>query len=165
MRYLITILSLTFFLNSFGQDKKDVDSSSMSCAFCDTIFFYIKPIFGELRAAYPDNVYCYFSDSTGKKSNIKCKTIKFNKGLKHGKEIKYYYSNSIVLVNPFGKSFKKEPKGLRRKFLAKEVRDYSIEYRGEWRKGLKHGLWYYYDVQGNLVKQELYKKGEKIENK
>lgn len=192
MRYLITITSLIMSLSAICQEVENADSlvvdtlvtespvietittdSSLvveevtdsvviTCAYCDTNYYYVKPINGELRAAYPERIDCYFSDSLGGVSDIKCHTIKFVKGRKQGAELKYYYTTTMVLVNPWGRRYKREPQGLRRRLFAREMRDYSLEYKGYWRKDVKHGLWYFYDKNGELIKQEEYKDGELV---
>jgi len=139
------------------------DNQAGKCSFCDTNYYYIKKIGGELIATYPEKVTCYFSDSLGEKSTKKCFVQKYVQGELNGSELGYYYSDKIYLVNWFGRRYKRPVRGLRKKIFASEMSDYSLEYKGYYQNGLKHGLWTYYDRGGKIVLVQEFKKGKLIE--
>ncbi|MGB3586989.1 MAG: hypothetical protein WBA23_10635 [Tunicatimonas sp.] len=39
----------------------------------------------------------------------------------------------------------------------------KLKWEGEWRRGKKHGTWFYYDEQGDLIKSVRYRRGKKVE--
>lgn len=135
------------------------DTLSGKCKFCDTSFYHIKKIGGEVEKAYPLKITCFFSDSLGNKSTKKCTIQQFIKGELSGAESSYYYSEKVYLVNWWGRRYKRPIKPWRKKIFASEMADYSLEYRGYWRKGKKHGLWTYYSRDGKIVLVQEYNDG------
>lgn len=129
------------------------------CMFYDTTFYYRQNLGGQKEALYPVKVVSYFSDSLGLKTTKKCTIQKFIKGVKNGAELSYYYSEKVYLVNWSGRVIKRSVKPWRRKYLLSEIPDYSLEYKGYWKNGKKHGLWTYYNRDGRIVYVEEYNKG------
>ncbi len=162
-------MSLKYFLFSIGLLTNLFASAqgktAGKCGYCDTNYYYIKKIGGELTAAYPEKIICYFSDSLGNKSNKKCLIQKFIKGELNGSELSYYYSEKVYLVNWFGRRYKRPVRGLRKRIFASEMSDYALEYKGYWKNGKKHGLWTYYNRDHKIVLVEEYKHGELIGTK
>lgn len=154
------MLFISFFYagSALGQD-----TLSGKCASCDTNFYHKKAIGGEVVNAYPLQITCYFTDTLGNKSNKKCSVKEFLNGERSGSELCYYYSEKIYLVNWFGRKYKKPIQPWRRKIFASEMSDYSLQYKGYWKKGVKHGFWTYYDRNGKIVKVIEYKNGVLIE--
>lgn len=153
---------LSFFIvgtiATFGQDTQ-----SGKCGFCDTNYYYTKAIGGELKAAYPEQVICYFTDTLGNNSTKKCTLQRFTKGKLNGAELGYYYSEKIYLVNWFGKRYKYPIKKWRKKLFASEMPDYSLEYKGYWKNGMKNGFWTYYNREGKIVLVQEFKDGVLVE--
>lgn len=160
MKQIILILSgfLFFSVLTFAQDNQ-----SGKCGFCDTNYYYTKPLGGELKAAYPEQIICYFSDTLGNKSTKKCTLQRFTKGNLNGSELGYYYSEKVYLVNWFGRRYKHPIKPWRKKIFASEMPDYSLEYKGYWKNGEKNGFWTYYDRDGKIVLVLEYKDGVLVE--
>jgi hypothetical protein len=132
---------------------------SGKCEFYDTTFYYRQTIGGEREALYPLKVVCYFSDSLGNKTNKKCRVEKFIKGIRGGAELSYYYSEQMYLVNWSGRRIKRAVSHWRRKYLLTELPSYSLQYKGYWKNGEKHGLWTYYTREGIIVLVEEYDNG------
>ena len=154
------VLSISFFIVDSALSQ---DTLSGKCTFCDTSFYHKKAIGGEVINAYPLQVICYFSDTLGAVSTKKCVVKRYVNGERSGSEMGYYYSEKINLVNWFGKKYKKPIQPWRKKIFATEMADYSLQYKGYWRKGEKHGFWTYYDRNGKIVKVIEYKKGALVE--
>jgi len=136
---------------------KAQDTLSGKCSFCDTSFYHIKKIGGAVEKAYPLKIICYFSDTLGKKSTKKCTIQQYVKGELNGAESGFYYSEKIYLVNWWGRKYKRLIKPWRKKIFASEMPDYSLEYKGYWRNGKKHGFWTYYNRDGKIVLVQEYK--------
>lgn len=153
---LIIVFSSTEY--SFCQD-----TLSGKCKFSDTSFYHKKAIGGEIVKAYPLQITYYFSDSLGNKSTKKCQIQRFLNGERSGSETGYYYSEKVYLVNWFGRKYKRPISPWRKKIFASEMPDYSLQYKGYWKNGKKHGLWTYYDRNGKSVRVIEYKNGEIVE--
>lgn len=139
------------------------DTLSGKCKFSDTSFYHTKAIGGGVINAYPLQITYYFTDTLGNRTSKKCQVKRFLDGERNGSETSYYYSEKVYLVNWFGRKYKKPISNWRKKIFASEMPDYSLQYKGYWRKGVKHGLWTYYDRNGKIVKVIEYKNGELIE--
>lgn len=155
----ISVLFILFITICGRQNAVGQDTLSGKCRFCDTSYYHTKAIGGEVVNAYPLQITCYFTDSLGNKSTKKCRIQRFLKGELNGAETSYYYSEKVYLVNWFGKKYKRPIGKLRKKIFASEMPDYSLEYKGYWRKGVKHGLWTYYNRDGKIVKVIEYDNG------
>ncbi len=155
---LVLIIAFCSSENSFGQD-----TLSGKCKFSDTSFYHKKAMGGDIVKAYPSQITHYFSDSLGNRSTKKCKVERFLKGDRSGSETGYYYSEKVYLVNWFGRKYKRPISAWRKKIFASEMPDYSIQYKGYWKSGVKHGLWTYYDRNMKAVRVIEYKNGEIVE--
>lgn len=149
------IVASLFSMYSFG--SKDTLETK-----CDTIYYHRKPLFGETEELFPLKITCYYVDSNNVITNKKASLRNFKDGELHGAEIYYYYSDKVTLINFWGRPFKREPKPWRKKFFGTEVPDYSVEYKGYWQNGKKHGAWTYYNPDGSVNRVEEYKKGSLV---
>src|SRR5690606_22329338 len=115
---------------------------------CDTTFHYRKPIGGELERGEPERVICYYSDSTGGRSIQKCSDRAYRNGKLHGREVVYFYTDEVVLVNWWGMPYKRPIKPWRKKIFASEMRYYRMRYKAFWKDGVRTGVWKYYNIRG-----------------
>ena len=162
MRYVFA--AIIVFTLSKGNAQSELGSDAI-CAFCDSTFHYRKPIGGELERGEVERVIGYFADSTGAKSVQKCSDRFFKDGKQHGKEVAYYYTDEVFLVNWWGKPYKKPIKPWRKKLFASEMRYFRMRYKAFWQNGLEHGVWKYYNRHGKIVREETYKRGVLVNEK
>lgn len=154
MNFKLILLFCLFALPIFGQQQE--------CTNCDTTFYYRKKPFGELEKLYPIRIICYFKDEVKGATNQKCWETEWKDGKKDGVEKKFLYEDTIYLLNLWGKPFKSHAAEWRKNMFGAKVQRRPLEYKGYWKAGQKHGIWYYYNHSGNRVKVqriEKYKKG------